>query len=214
MGVNMVGNCICDDEAVTEASFQEIIRRYYVARCSHIQGKWSPEVANKIEFIINSAKIDIKSRRAIEAAKLREEETGAPAAAIELPDGTVVTGKTSDLLGASSAMLLNALKYLAGIDDSAHLISREIIEPIQDLKVEHLGNKNPRLHTDEVLLALSICAVTDHQAEMAMQQLGKLTGCEVHSTVILSQVDENVFRKLGVNLTTEPKYQFQNLYHS
>ena len=111
-------------------------------------------------------------------------------------------------------MLLNALKYLAGIDDSAHLISREIIEPIQDLKVEHLGNKNPRLHTDEVLLALSICAVTDHQAEMAMQQLGKLTGCEVHSTVILSQVDENVFRKLGVNLTTEPKYQFQNLYHS
>ncbi|MBE6731033.1 MAG: DUF1846 domain-containing protein [Ruminococcaceae bacterium] len=214
MGVNMVGNCICDDEAVTEASFQEIIRRYYLAKCAHIQGKWSPEVANKIEFIMNSAKINVKSRRVIEAAKQREEETGAPAAAIELPDGTVVTGKTSDLLGASSAMLLNALKYLAGIDDSAHLISREIIEPIQDLKVEHLGNKNPRLHTDEVLVALSICAATDHQAEMAMQQLGKLIGCEVHSTVILSQVDENIFRKLGVNLTTEPKYQFQNLYHS
>ena len=132
--------------------------------------------------------------------------TGSPAAAMELPDGTIVTGKTSDLLGAS-ALLLNALKVLGGISDDIHLISPVIIEPIQHLKVDHLGNRNPRLHTDEVLIALSICAATNPTAELAMEQLNKLRGCEVHSSVILSQVDEKVFRRLGVNITCEPKYE-------
>ena len=152
-------------------------------------------------------------RPCIKAAMDKAEATGEPAAAMELPDGTIVTGKTSSLLGASSAMLLNALKTLGGIDDSIQLISPNIIEPIQDLKVNHLGNHNPRLHTDEVLIALSICAATDPLAETAMQQIEKLKGCEVHSSVILAQVDMNTFRKLGVNLTCEPVYQSKKLYH-
>jgi uncharacterized protein (UPF0371 family) len=136
-----------------------------------------------------------------------------PAAAMEMPDGKIITGKTSSLLGASAALILNSLKYLGNINDDIELISPVIIAPIQHLKVDHLGNKNPRLHTDEVLIALSISAATDPVAERAMQQLDKLRGCEVHSTVILSQVDENIFRKIGVNLTCEPKYQTKKLYH-
>ncbi|MEG2259246.1 MAG: DUF1846 family protein, partial [Oscillospiraceae bacterium] len=132
---------------------------------------------------------------------------------IQLNDGTIVTGKTSSLLGASSAALLNALKVLGGIQDDIHLISPVIIEPIQDLKINHLGNHNPRLHTDEILIALSICAATNPTAEVAMQQIQKLSGCEAHSTVILSQVDDKVFKRLGVNLTCEPVYQSKKLYH-
>ena len=140
-------------------------------------------------------------------ALLKAEQTGLPAAAMELPDGRIVTGKTSSLLGASAALLLNALKTLAGIDDDLHLIAPEVIDPIQHLKVDHLGNRNPRLHTDEVLIALSICAATDPRAEQAMEQLGKLRGCEVHSSVILSAVDEKIFKRLGVNLTCQPRYK-------
>ena len=162
---------------------------------------------------MKQAGITSEDRPVIKAAVQKAELTGEPAAAIQLPDGTVITGKTSSLLGASSAMLLNALKVLGGIDDRIELISPSIIEPIQDLKINHLGNHNPRLHTDEVLIALSICAVTDPLAETAMQQIEKLKGCEVHSSVILSQVDVNTFRKLGVNLTTEPIYQNKKLYH-
>lgn len=143
----------------------------------------------------------------------RAEETGDPAVAIELPDGTIVTGKTSALLGASSAMLLNALKKLAGIAKEVKLIAPEIIEPIQKLKVGHLGNRNPRLHTDEVLIALSICAVNEPKAALALKQLEKLKCCEVHSTVILSSVDENVFKKLGINLTCEARYETKKLFH-
>lgn len=214
MGVNMAGNCIFDDEAVKKASNDEIIRRYYSALCGHVQGKWGGDVANKIEFIMNSAKISPEDRQVAMMALKRSEETDSPAAAIEMRDGTILTGKTSSLLGASSALLLNALKYLAGIDDSVHLLSRDIIEPIQDLKINHLGNKNPRLHTDEILLALSICAVSNDLARAALDELGNLGGCEVHSSVILSQVDENVFRKLGINLTCEPRYQSHKLYHA
>lgn len=214
MGVNMAGNCIFDNDAVEKASRDEIIRRYYSALCAQVQGKWSSEVAGKIEFIMNSARISPEDRGVAVKAMERAAETDSPAAAIELSDGTILTGKTSSLLGASSALILNALKYLAGIDDNVHLLSREIIEPIQDLKINHLGNKNPRLHTDEILLALSICAVTDEKAKAALDQLGNLCGCEVHSSVILSQVDENVFRNLGINLTCEPRYQSHKLYHA
>ena len=135
------------------------------------------------------------------------EETGKPAAAMELPDGRILTGKTSNLLGACAALLLNALKALAGLDDGVHLIAPEVINPIQHLKVDHLGNRNPRLHTDEVLIALSICAATDPRAEAAMEQLDKLRGCEIHSSVILSEVDEQVFKRLGANLTCEPRFK-------
>jgi uncharacterized protein (UPF0371 family) len=148
------------------------------------------------------------------AANKRADQTGAPAAAIELPDGTIVTGKTSSLLGASSALLLNALKKLAGIPDKVLLISPEVIEPIQELKIEHMGNQNPRLHTDEILIALSVCAVTDNNARIALDQLKNLKGCEMHSSVMLSQVDEKLLKKLGINLTCEPKYQTKKLYHS
>ena len=213
MGVNMVGNCIIDDDVVSDAAKQEIIRRYYNTLCQQRQGNCGEDQALKIDLLMKQAGITIEDRPVVKAAVDKAELTGEPAAAIELPDGQVITGKTSSLLGASSAMLLNALKTLGGIDDRIELISPSIIEPIQDLKVNHLGNHNPRLHTDEVLIALSICAVTDPLAETAMQQIEKLKGCEVHSSVILAQVDTNTFRKLGVNLTCEPVYQSKKLYH-
>ena len=207
MGVNMVGNCIVDDEAVRFASRQEIIRRYYVAMCEQKQGKGSDETVRKLELLMKKAGVTPVERKVVAPALQRAEQTGAPAAAMELPDGTIVTGKTSDLLGASSALLLNALKKLAGMRDSLHLISPVVLDPIQHLKVDHLGNRNPRLHTDETLIALSICAATNPMAELAMEQLDKLRGCEVHSSVILSPVDEKTFKRLGVNLTCEPRYK-------
>ena len=207
MGVNMVGNCIVDDEVAKEASRQEIIRRYYAALCDHKQGKAGEEPIRKLELLMKKAGVDLSSRRVVAAALDKAEQTGLPAAAAELPDGRIITGRTSDLLGASAALLLNTLKALGGIRDELHLISPVVIDPIQHLKVDHLGNRNPRLHTDEVLIALSISAATNPTAELAMEQLSKLRGCEVHSSVILSQVDEKVFKRLGVNLTCEPRYK-------
>ena len=212
MGVNMAGNCITDDEVCCEASRQEIIRRYYAAMCSARQGMSDSRPAEKIKLLINQLGITVKDRPVIDAAVARAEQTG-PAAAIQLPDGEIVTGKTTKLLGASAAVLLNALKRLGGIQKDMHLISPIVIEPIQDLKVNHLGNHNPRLHMDEVLIALSISAATNPTAEVAMRQLDKLRGCEAHSTVILSGVDSSTFRKLGINVTCEPKYQTKKLYH-
>ncbi len=213
MGVNMAGNCIFDDEAVCEAAKTEIIRRYYKALCDYRKGDLADEVIYKLELLMNQAGISTEDRTVAAAANKRAEETGDPAVAIELPDGTIVTGKTSGLLGASAAMLLNALKKLAGIPKEVKLIAPEVIEPIQKLKVGHLGNRNPRLHTDEVLIALSICAAEDAQAALALEQLEKLKCCEVHSTVILSSVDEKIFKKLGVNLTCEAKYETKQLFH-
>lgn len=213
MGVNMAGYCIFDDEACCEASKQEIIRRYYAAACSVREGLSDPSEVRKIELIMNSLNISPENRPVVAAALKRAEETGAPAVAMELPDGSIITGKTSSLLGASSACLMNALKALAGIDKKLLLIAPGIIQPIQHLKVEHLGNRNPRLHTDELLIALSICAVTNPMAGYAIDQLNKLRGCEAHSTVILSHVDADLFKKLGVNISFEPKYQAKKLYH-
>ncbi len=207
MGVNMAGNCIIDDDIVSKASCQEIIRRYYAALCDNKKGIADEDSAYKIELLMEKARITKNDRSVVAPAIQKAALTGAPAAAMELPDGTIVTGKTSDLLGASSALLLNVLKTLGGIDDDVHLISPTIIEPIQHLKVDHLGNRNPRLHTDEALIALSICAATDPKAEIAMEQLDKLRGCEAHSSVILSAVDEKVFKRLGVNITCEPQYK-------
>ncbi len=207
MGVNMAGNCIIDDDVTQDASKQEILRRYYAALCDQKKGLLSEEICLKLELLMNKAGVKVEDRAVIAPALQKAEDSGAPAAAMQLPDGRIVTGKTSALLGASSALLLNALKELAGLDEELHMISPVIIEPIQHLKVDHLGNRNPRLHTDEALVALSICAATDPQAEKAMEQLSKLRGCEVHSSVMLSSVDEKVFRRLGVNLTCEPVYQ-------
>ena len=206
MGVNMVGNCIVDDEAARYASRQEILRRYYVAMCDLKQGKCSEETIRKLELLMKKSGVELEDRKVVAPALKRAEETQGAAAAMELPDGTIVTGRTTDLLGASSALLLNALKKLAGLPDELHMISPVVLDPIQHLKVDHLGNRNPRLHTDETLIALSISAATNPMAEMAMQQLGKLRGCDVHSTVILSAVDERTFKRLGCNLTCEPRY--------
>ena len=213
MGVNMNGFCIFDDDACCEASKQEIIRRYYAAACGVRRGTSEPQELRKIELIMNSLGLTAADRPVVGAALQRAQETGAPAVALELADGSIVTGKTSSLLGASSACLLNALKALAGIDKKLPLIAPGVIEPIQHLKVEHLGNHNPLLHTDELLIALSICAVTNPMAGYAIDQLGKLRGCEAHSSVILSHVDEDLFKKLGVNITFEPKYQAKKLFH-
>ena len=207
MGVNMVGNCICDDEATREASGQEIVRRYYNALCEQKKGNVSDDVVLKLELLMKKAGVTTSQRKVVAAALAKEEETGAPAAAMELPDGRIVTGRTSEVLGASSALLLNALKTLAGLNDRLHLISRSALNPITHLKVDHLGNRNPRLHTDETLIALSISATNNPAAELAMESLNALRGSEVHSTVILSPVDEKVFKRLGVNLTCEPKYK-------
>ena len=207
MGVNMVGNCIVLDEAACEASRQEIIRRYYAALCAEKQGKAGSAEVLKLELLMKKAGVSTEDRRVVAYALNKAENTGRPAAAMELPDGRVVTGKTSDLLGASAALLLNALKALGKIPDELHLISPRVIDPIQHLKVDHLGNRNPRLHTNEVLIALSISAATDPTAEKAMEQLSKLRGCQVHSSVILSAVDEQTFKRLGVNLTCQPRFK-------
>ncbi len=207
MGVNMVGNCIVDDGETRFASGQEIIRRYYTALCDLKQGKITEDVVRKLELLMKKAGVSPEDRRVVAPALERAEKTGKPAAAMEMPDGTIITGKTSDLLGACAALLLNGLKYLAGLEDELHLISPSVIDPIQHLKVDHFGNRNPRLHTDEILIALSICAATDPRAEQAMEQLVNLRGCEVHSSVILSSVDEKTFKRLGVNLTCQPRYK-------
>jgi uncharacterized protein (UPF0371 family) len=215
MGVNMAGFAIYDDEAVCEAAKQEIIRRYYNALCSMRKGNCNSAEITKIELLLRQLSIDAKvDRRCVTPALERAEETGAPAVAIELNDGRIVTGKTSSLLGASSAVLLNALKTLAGIDMSKDIISQEILKPIQTLKTRNLGNHNPRLHTDEVLIALAISAVTDPDAKRAMDSISALRYAEVHSTVILSQVDTSTFRKLGLNLSCEPMYQTKKLFHN
>ncbi len=213
MGVNMVGNCIIDDEVCREAAHQEIIRRYYATRCAMRQGHGTQEEIDKLELLLQKSGLSDENRPVLGAARARAEATGAPATALQLPDGQIITGKTSNLLGPSAALLLNALKALGGIDKSVHLISPHVIEPIQTLKCDYLGNHNPRLHTDEVLLALSICAATDEKAAIAMKQLPLLKHCEAHSTVILSQVDNNIFKRLGVNLTCDPRYQTHKLYH-
>ena len=213
MGVNMAGFCIVDDEACCEASRQEIIRRYYSSQARLRQGKLAEEEVRKVELLMSKASVTLEDRPVVAPVRRLAEETGLPAAAIQLPDGRVVTGKTSTLLGASSAALLNALKALGGIHDAIHLISPIVIEPIQKLKTTHLGSVNPLLHTDEILLALSICAATNPTAELALRQLPKLRHCEAHSSVILSHVDEDTFRRLGLNLTCEPQYQTNKLYH-
>ena len=213
MGVNMIKNCITDDEACREAARQEIIRRYYAARCGLVQGRTEQPEVDKLQMILQKTGLGSAQRPVIAAARKREEETEAPALAIQLSDGRIVTGKTTNLLGPSAALILNVLKVLGGIDKKDQLISPTVIEPIQTLKCDYLGNRNPRLHSDEVLVALSICAATDPKAAQAMRQLPLLEGLEAHSTVILPQVDEGIFRRLKVNLTCDPKYQTHNLYH-
>ena len=205
MGVNMVGNCIIDDEVCIHASNMEIIRRYYNVRNRLVNDKASENEVYKIELLMEQAKITTADRRVTVAANERAEKLGCPSAAIELEDGTIITSKTTDLLGASAALLLNALKYLGGIDHGTHVISPEAIEPIQLLKTEYLGGKNPRLHTDEVLIALSISASTDENAKIALKQIPRLKGCQVHTSVMLTNVDIKTFKKLGVDLTSEPK---------
>jgi uncharacterized protein (UPF0371 family) len=213
MGVNMAGFCIYDNDNVCEASNFEIIRRYYACACSKRKGLSDGVDMDKIEIIMNNAGITVNDRKVIPAALKKAEETGEPACAIELPDGRIITGKTTKLLGASSAMLLNALKALAGIADDIHLISPEVIEPISMLKTGHLHCHNPRLHTDEILIALSICALTNDFAKRALGELHNLKDCEAHSTVILSPVDESVMKKLGIYMTSEPRYQSKKLFH-
>ena len=214
MGVNMAGNCIIDEDAVCKASQQEIIRRYYAALVEKRKGSISSDIVEKEELLMEKANISIADRPVVAAAKQKAELTNGPAAAISLPDGSIVTGKTTPLLGACAAMLLNALKKCAGLPDDLKVISPEIIEPIQHLKVEHLGNHNPRLHTDEILIALTISANTDENAEKCMEQLAQLNQCEMHSTVILSQIDEKTLGKLGIRLSCEPQYQNKKLLHS
>lgn len=206
MGVNMVGNCIIDDEVVSEASLMEIIRRYYKALGKMALGENVENEVYKIELLMKQAKITTDDRKVTVAAKKRAESLGVPTAAIELGDGTIITSKTSDLLGASAALLLNALKYLGGIDDDKHLIAPSAFEPIQDLKTEYLGSRNPRLHSDEVLIALALSALNDDNARIAMEQLPKLSGCQVHTSDMLSEVDIKTFKKLNVDLTSEPVF--------
>ena len=208
MGVNMAGNCIFDDEACCRASEQEIVRRYYKAVCEKRRKGTTKDSISKLEILMKQAGVTLDDRAVAVAAIEKEKATeNKPAAAIELPDGRIVTGRTTDLFGASAAVLLNALKTLGGIDDEIKLIAPEAIEPIQTLKTNYLGSKNPRLHTDEILIALSSTAAHNENARHAMNQIPLLKGCDAHSTVLLSSVDEKMFKKLGIQLTCEPKYE-------
>ena len=213
MGVNMAGYAITDDEAVCHASKMEIVRRYYDTLIRKRNGTADAEEVYKAELIMNQVNIDPSYRQVVSPALEKAEETGEPAAAIQLHDGTIVTGKTSKLMGASASALLNALKKLGNIDDEYLLLPVTVIEPIQKLKIENLGNNNPRLHADEILIALAISANTCPVAAKAMEQLPKLKGCQAHISVIVSNVDSNVYRKLGLNLTCEPVYATKKLYH-
>ena len=213
MGVNMAGYCISDDAATRDASLNEIIRRYFSALCDHKKGLTGDAELTKIESLMNQAGVTEEYRRCVRPALDRAKETGAPAVAIELPDGRLITGKTSSLLGASSAAILNAVKLLSNQPKEQLLIDPGVIEPIQLLKTNILGNNNPRLHTDEVLIALTMSAIQSEPAKKAFDALSLLRGCEAHSSVILSQVDADVYRKLGINLTCEPHYQVKKLYH-
>ena len=213
MGVNMAGNCIVDDEACRAASKMEILRRYYTARVELVQGKGREETVRKLELVMRQGDVTPEICPAIAAALDKAEATGAPAGAMVLPDGQVVTGKTSGTLGAAAALLLNALKALGHIDDQFELISKQVLEPVCHLKTTYLDHRNPRLHTDEVLLTLAISALTNPLAELAQQQLPKLRGCDAHFTVILSEVDENLLRRLGINVSCEARYETKKLYH-
>ncbi len=212
MGVNMVGYCIDDDEACRDASRQEIIRRYYKARAEERRDGLDDSVSGRIAMIMQKAGTSVEDRTVVQPALELAEKTQGPASAIELADGTIITGKTTELLGCSAAMLLNALKHLAGIDSEVHLLSPYSIEPIQSLKTEHLGSRNPRLHTDEVLIALSVSASTSQDARNALAQIKNLAGCDVHTTTILGSVDETIFRNLGILVTSEPQFQRKSLY--
>lgn len=207
MGVNMAGYCIVDEKATREASKQEILRRYYAAQVDVRKGVISKDTISKIEILMQRMGISINDRAVVKPALEKEAATGSPACAIQLPDGTIVTGKTGKLLGASAAALLNALKVLSGIDDAAELISSTVIEPIQQLKVKHMGSVNPRLHTDEVLISLAVSAATDPMAKAAMDALSGLKDAQFHSSVVISPVDEMTLKKLGINVTYEPKRQ-------
>lgn len=213
MGVNMVGNCIVDDEVCREASRQEIIRRYFHACGKLVEGTCTEEEVYKVQLLMNQAGVSVADRKVVPIAMELETRTGAPAAALELNDGRIVMGKTSDLLGASAALLLNALKELGNIDHKVHVISPSAIEPIQQLKVKYLGSKNPRLHTDETLIALSLSAAHDPNARLAMEQLPKLKGCQAHTSVMLASVDLIEFKKLDIDLTCQAKYEHDRLYH-
>ncbi|MEJ4099227.1 DUF1846 domain-containing protein [Corynebacterium mastitidis] len=212
MGVNMAGYAMSDDAACREASQQEIVRRYYKALVDERREERDPILSERVAMVMSKAGVSTADRRVVAPALRVEEATGGPASAIELADGTLITGKTSDLLGCSSAMLLNALKHLAGIDKSVNLLSPDSIEPIQTLKTQHLGSRNPRLHTDEVLIALSVSAARSEEARRALAELKNLRGCDCHTTTILGSVDEGIFRNLGVLVTSEPKYQRRALY--
>ena len=213
MGVNMAGYCIVDDDVCRDASRQEILRRYYTACMELVQGKGSEATVRKLELVMNQAGVTAEICPAVAASLQKAQDTGAPAGAMVLPDGRVVTGKTSGTLGAASALLLNALKALGGIGDQFELISAQVLEPVCRLKTEYLKHKNPRLHTDEVLLALAISALTNPLAELAQQQLPKLRGCDAHFTVILNEEDLALLKRLGIRATCEPRYENKCLYH-
>jgi len=211
MGVNMVGSCIIDDQVCREASRMEILRRYYAACEDRLRG--GADVVRKLEFLMQQADVTPELFPAVAAALEKEEATNGPAGAMALPDGRMITGKTSDTLGAASALLLNALKSLGGIADQLELLPAQVLEPVCRVKTQYLGHKNPRLHTDEALMALTISALTNPLAELAQQQLPKLRGCDAHFTVMLSEVDRNLLKRLGVNVTCEPRYETKSLYH-
>lgn len=204
MGVNMVGFCISDDEVCCKASKDEIIRRYYTAMNKLADGACNDSEVNKIKLLFNQAKITTATRRTTVAANELKNACGHTASAIELEDGTIITAKSSPLLGCSAALILNVTKYLAGIDHEVKLIPQSMIEPIQKTKIDYLGARNPRLHTDEVLVAISVLSQHDENCRKALAQLPKLRGCQVHSTVMLSEVDHKIFKKLGCGLTCDP----------
>jgi uncharacterized protein (UPF0371 family) len=204
MGVNMVGFCISDDEICSQASKDEIIRRYYDATNKMADGACNDSEVNKIKLLMNQAKITTATRRTTVAANELKAQRGLTSAAIELSDGTIITAKSSPLLGCSAALLLNATKHLAGIAHDVNLIPQSMIEPIQKTKIEYLGGHNPRLHTDEVLVAISVLSQNDENCRRALAQLPQLQGCQVHSTVMLSEVDRKIFKKLGCGVTCDP----------
>lgn len=213
MGVNMVGFAITDDDACRDASKMEIVRRYFAAVEAVRRTGVGDEQVDRLKLIMKKAGIDKNYSPARSAALTREQLTGGPVGAMVMPDGSVVTGKTSTRLGAASSLIMNALKHVSGVDLELEVISDEAIEPISKLKTHFLGSKNPRLHTDETLMALSITSATSETAARVLSGLEQLRGCDAFFSVIISPTDETVLRKLGINVCCEPKFERHGFFH-
>lgn len=214
MGVNMIGFAIKDEDVVRDACLKEIARRYYAAKCDFKKGLGDAETVERVEMLLNEMEINANYRKVVDVAKETSKVSKYPTVALQLPNGQIITGKTKTLISASASVMLNSLKTLAGIPDNVEIISADVLKPILKLRKEVLGYKSSVICLDDILVALSICASVDKNAEKAFKELKNLEGCDAHSTYILPQQEETTLKRLKINITSEPVYNSSDLFNS